>query len=157
MKLPYAETLSYWKTSKSSPDAWIEKARRQIEQLGGMVTSEAFGRGPDGRSAYMLSFKIGGDTFRVVWPVLPVKDPHSERAARVQAATMLYHDIKAKCLSAAVLGARTAFFSYLLLPDGRQAAEVAAPELANLFPPLLPAPDDNDSDVVTVDGDFMAT
>ncbi len=139
MKLPYAETVNYWKTSKSSPDAWIEKARRQIEKLGGTVIGEAFGSTFDGRAAYMLTFDIGGDSYRIIWPVLPVKNHRDERAARVQAATFIYHDIKAKCLSATILGARTAFFSYLLLPDGRQAAAVTTPELATLFPPLLPA------------------
>ena len=158
MELPYAETLNYWKTGKSSPDAWIEKARRQIEKLGGVVTGEAFGRDGNGRAAYMLSFEIGGDAFRVVWPVLPVKNPRDERAARVQAATMLYHDVKARCLAAAVLGARTAFFAYLMLPDGRQAAEVGIPELARLSPLRLAAPQPFGSDdEVVIDGEFTPT
>ena len=148
MKLPFAEKVNYWKTGKSSPDAWVEKARKQIEKIGGSINSEAFGRGQDGQSAYMLSFTISGDNFRVVFPVLPVKNSRDERAARVQAATMLYHDIKAKCLTALVLGTRSAFFSYFLLPCGRQASEAASPELGNLFPPLLSAPQNNDDEVV---------
>ena len=146
MDLPYADTLNYWKTSKTSPDVWLEKARRVIEGLGGVVTGEAFGRDAAGRSAYMLAFEIEGHAFRIVWPVLPVRNPRDERAARIQAATMLYHDVKARCLSAAVLGARTAFFAYLVLPDGRRAAEVAAPELAALTPRLLAAPRGEDAD-----------
>jgi len=137
MELPFADTVNYWKTNQSAPDSWIDKARRQIEKLGGTVTAEAFGRGADGRSAYMISFRINENDFRVVWPVLPVKNARDERAARVQAATMLYRDVKARCLSAVVLGARTAFFSYLLLPDGRQASEAATPEIGFLFPRLL--------------------
>ena len=132
-----AETMNYWKTSRTSPDAWLEKARGQIEKIGGIVTAEAFGKDADGRSAYMLSFRIGADTFLVVWPVLPTKRAHDERAARIQAATMLYHDVKSRCLAARVLGHRSAFFSYLLLPDGRQAAQAAAPEIARMFPKLL--------------------
>lgn len=155
MELPYANTLNYWKTGRSSPDAWVEKARRQIEKLGGVVTGEAFGSDGNGRSAYMLSFEIGGDAFRVVWPVLPVKNPRDERAARVQAATMLYHDVKMRCLASAVLGTRTAFFAYFLLPDGRQAAEVAAPELARLSPLMLAAPQPfNNVAGSVVDGEF---
>ena len=50
---------------------------------------------------------------------------------------MLYHDIKAKAVAAKVHGARAAFFQYLLLPDGRTAAQAAAPELTSLWPKLL--------------------
>jgi len=42
---------------------------------------------------------------------------------------MLYHDVKGKCVSATVLGAKPAFFSYLLLPDGRTAIEATMKEL----------------------------
>ena len=44
---------------------------------------------------------------------------------------------KAKCISATVLGVRAAFFSYLALPDGRTAAEVSTPELAQSIPELF--------------------
>lgn len=133
----YAEDVNYWKTSKSSPDAWIDKTKRQIEQLGGKILLEGFGSEPaTGRAAFMLVFEIGGDKFKAVWPVLPSKSS-SERAAKVQAATMLYHDVKAKCISAAVLGARAAFFSFLMLPDGRTAAEASVPELVQAIPALL--------------------
>lgn len=52
---------------------------------------------------------------------------------------MLYHDTKARCMAAKVLGSRAAFFNYLLLPDGRTAAQIAAPELLNLYPKMLTA------------------
>lgn len=84
----------------------------------------------------MLAFKIGGDRFKIHWPVLPSKGGH-ERAARVQAATMLYHDVKARCISAAVLGARAAFFSFLMLPDGRAVIEVSTPELMQAIPSIF--------------------
>ena len=137
---PYAEEVNYWKTSKSSPDAWMERARRQIEKLGGMVLAEGFGSEPGlGRAAYMLAFEIEGERYKVVWPVLPSKTGN-EKAARRQAATLLYHDLKAKAISAAVLGARAAFFSFLMLPDGRTAVNIATPELAQLTPALLAPP-----------------
>jgi hypothetical protein len=108
-QLPYAEEVNYWKTSKSSPDAWMERTRRQIEKLGGTVLAEGSGSEPGlGRAAYMLAFEIEGEHYRVVWPVLPSKTG-DEKAARRQAATLLYHDLKAKAISAAVLGARAAF------------------------------------------------
>ncbi len=138
--LPYAEDVNYWKTSKSSPDTWMERARRQIEKLGGKVLAEGFGSEPTtGRAAYMLAFDLDSERFKVVWPVLPSKTGN-ERAARVQAATLLHHDIKAKAISSAVLGTRVAFFSFLALPDGRTAADIAAPELVRLVPAILQAP-----------------
>ena len=64
----------------------------------------------------------------------------NEGAARIQAATLIYHDTKAKCLSAVVLGARAAFFSYWMLPDGRTAVEASVPELAKGIPAIFAAP-----------------
>ena len=133
----YAEDVNYWKTGRSSPDTWMDKTKRQIERLGGQVLMEGFGSEPmTGRAAFMLAFEIGGDKFKVVWPVLSSKGGN-EKAARIQAATMLYHDVKAKCISAAVLGVRAAFFSFLLLPDGRTTAEVSTPELMQVIPELF--------------------
>lgn len=86
----------------------------------------------------MLEFEFGKDRFRAVWPVLPSKTKN-ERAARIQAATMLYHDVKAKCVAAKVHGVRAAFFQYAVLPDGRTAAQVAMPDLVNLYPKMLVA------------------
>jgi hypothetical protein len=133
----YAEDVgNYWKTSKTSPDTWLAKAKREIARAGGEVLAEAFGSEAGGRSAYMLGFKFNGEQFKVVWPVLPSKGG-DDRAARIQAATMLYHDVKARAVSAKVLGVRTAFFSYLMLPDGRTAAQAATPELLDALPKLL--------------------
>jgi len=92
-----------------------------------------------GNSAFLIAFEIGGDQFKVIWPVLPTKTK-KERAAKIQAATFLYHDIKAKCLSATILGARMAFFSYLLLSDGRMAAELSDPEMTENWPRLFAPP-----------------
>ena len=140
MSLPYAEDVNYWKTGTSAADTWIDKAKAEIRAASGKVVNEAFGS-QEGRAAFMLEFTFGADRFRVVWPVLPSKTK-AERAARVQAATMLYHDVKAKCVSAKVHGARAAFFQYAVLPDGRTAANVAAPELLDLYPKLLKAGDE---------------
>ena len=133
----YAEEVGhYWKTSQTAPDAWIAKARRQIEQVGGVIMAEAFGRDEDGKAAFMLGFRLNGERFKVVWPVL-VSKSGAERAARVQAATMLYRHVLAACMSAKVLGTKTAFFAHLLLPDGRAASQLATPELVDSYPKML--------------------
>jgi hypothetical protein len=132
----YAEDVNYWKTSRTSPDVWLEKAKREIAKAGGETLAEGFGSDNSGRAAYMLAFKFSDEHFKAVLPVLPTKSV-DVRAARIQATTMLFHDVKAKSISAKVLGTRVAFFSYLLLPDGRTAAEVSAPELLEAMPKLL--------------------
>lgn len=136
-KIIYAEDVgNYWKTSTVAPDTWIEKTKAEIKAAGGRVIRDAFGD-EEGRAAYMIEFTFGADAFRAVWPVLPTRKPTDVRAARIQAATMLYHDTKSKCVSAKVHGLRAAFFQYAVLPDGRTAAQVAAPELTLAYPKLL--------------------
>jgi len=136
MAQTYAEDVNFWQTGRSSPDTWIERTKRQIEELGGKVLAEGFGSDAQSRAAFMLGFKIGEDTFKVIWPVLPSKTG-KHNAARAQAATMLYHYIKSACLYAVVVGARSAFFSHLVLPDGRTASQVASTELAEVVPQML--------------------
>jgi len=133
MNLPFAEDIGhYWKTGERSPEKWMDLTCKLIEDLGGTVAAEGFGRTEE-QAAYMLTFEIGEDKFRVVWPVLPSRTGQAA-AARRQAATLLHHDIKAKAMTSSVLGAKAAFFSYVLLADGRAASSLAAPELAQAFP-----------------------
>jgi len=133
MELPYAEDIGhYWQTSQSSPDQWLERARKLIIELEGNIVAEGYGS-MEGHAAYMLAFKIGGDSFKVIWPVLPTRTGKT-LATKRQAATLLYHDIKAKAMTASVLGTRVAFFSYMMLSDGRTASELASPELSREFP-----------------------
>lgn len=133
MELPYAEDIGhYWQTGSSSPDHWLEKVKKLIVELEGTIVAEGYGSVAE-HAAYMLAFKMGGDNFKVVWPVLPSRTG-KELAAKRQAATLLYHDIKAKAMTASVLGARAAFFSYMMLSDGRTASELASPELSRKFP-----------------------
>ena len=103
---------------------------------------EAFGRevsGGNDVAAYMLEFALQGDTFRVVWPVLPTRTA-TEAQARRQAATMLHRDIKARLVSALVKGARVAMFAYLVLPNGRTAAEASVGTLMDGVPPVIALP-----------------
>ncbi len=136
MNLPYAEDIGhYWKTGQSPADSWIEKAKKIIQNIGGQILADAFGSSGD-RAAFMLQFKIQGQDYKVIWPILP-SSSGNEKAAKIQAATLLYHDVKAKAMTASVLGAEVAFFSYRMLPDGRMSSELALPELADTFPKLL--------------------
>ena len=137
----YAERCNYWKTSKSSPDAWIEKTIGLIEQFGGEVLSSGFGNEHmTGRAAYMIRFSVAGETFRIIWPVMP-SETGDTFSARRQAATMLHHDVKAKCVAAQVLGSRVAFFSWLELPNGQPVFQLSNNELLEETPRmLLPAP-----------------
>ena len=136
MDLPYAEDVGhYWQTSQSSPDVWIDRAKKIIQDLNGEVLADAYGSA-DGNAAFMLAFKIKGQKYKVVWPVLPSVSGKIAATKR-QAATMLYHDVKAKAMTASVLGVEVAFFSYMMLPDGRAVSELPRPELADAFPKLL--------------------
>lgn len=132
----YAEDVNFWQTGTSGSDVWMERTARQIAELGGKVVAEGFGSNSEGRASYMIGFRLGDDTFKLVWPVLPSKSG-KVTAARIQAATSLYHYVKSVCLYAVVVGTRTAFFSHLLLPDGRIAAQVADDEIGEIVPTML--------------------
>lgn len=139
MQLPYADEVPYFKTGTTTPDTWLEKAANEIKKREGAVVMRALAndiaRGQG--EAYLFVFMLEGEMFRVMWPVLPVRNDKDELAARRQACTMIFHDVKARCVSADVLGARTAFLSYLLLPGGQTAADISSPELAADLTKLL--------------------
>jgi len=135
MKKKFAEQCNYWKTSKSSPDSWIEKSIGLIEDFGGVVLSSGFGNTQE-KAAYMIQFNLNGEQYRIIWPVL-LSEGGENFAARRQAATMLYHDIKAKCVASQALGMRTAFFPWLALPDGRTAFQLNGTELIESVPQFL--------------------
>ena len=106
-----------------------------------MVLSSGYGNeNTTGRAAYMVRWSIDNNTFRMVWPVLPSESGDTFNARR-QAATMLFHHVKSQCVAAQVLGARTAFFSWLELPDGRPVFQLSDQQLLDEAPRmLLPAP-----------------
>lgn len=132
-----AENANYWKTSKSSPDVWLEKAQTEIKRVGGVIAGSAIVSDEiAGRYAFMLAFQLGDDNFKMTWPVLKTKTGNL-KAARIQAATALYHEVKAACVKVKFLGARSAFFAYLMLPDGRTASDVGGDELAQILPQML--------------------
>lgn len=132
-----AESVNYWKTGKSSPDSWLEKAKMEIGRVGGIIAGSAIVSDEiAGRYAFMLAFSLGQDKFKLTWPVLKSKT-NNLKAARIQAATALYHEVKSACVKLKFLGARSAFFAYLILEDGRTASEVPRNELAAVLPQML--------------------
>ena len=133
----YAEDVNFWHTGKSDPGKWMDLARKQIIELGGKVKGEGFGSDSEGRGAFMLAFELEGEMFKIIWPILPTRYRGQESATRRQAATMLYHYVKSVALYSVVVGSRAAFFSHLMLPDGRVASQVANDELVEALPAML--------------------
>ena len=131
----YAEEVNYWKTSRTSADKWIEKAKAQIASIGGEVLGNAYAA-EIGRAAYMIHFSIDGDLFRMTWPVLESKTKNSA-AAHIQAATAMFHSVKHQVVSAKFIGAKAAFFPFLQMTDGRVAAELTGIELRRHTPAML--------------------
>lgn len=133
----YAEDCNYWKTGKSSPDSWIDKCEKLIEDFGGKILSTGFGNDAvSGRAAYMTQFELAGDTFKIIWPVLESKTDDTA-AARRQAATSLFHHVKAQCIAAERIGVRASFFAWLQLADGRSAFQLHRDELTDKTPQFL--------------------
>lgn len=133
----YAEDVNYWQSGKASPDSWIEKAKKEIRTVGGQVVgSGSFSEDITGRAGFMLSFILDDENFTIKWPVLQSKKGNLQAAQR-QAATALYHEVKAACVKVKFLGARSAFFAYLMLPDGRTASEASSPQLIEILPALI--------------------
>lgn len=148
MVVMYAEDLPYWKTGQSSPDTWIERTIKVVTELGGKVLMEAFGRDDTGQSAFLLNCRIGAETYRIVWPVMRSKSGNG-KAAKIQAATMLYHDIKARAVSAAILGIKASFFTYLELPSGMTPVEAYIGDVSDALKLFALPPGEE-----VVDGDY---
>lgn len=121
----FAEDVNYFQSSTTAADTWIDKAKQEIRSIGGQVLGDVSGTDESGRTVFRLDFKIGPDTFKVLWPTLPCNKKGHEKAAKIQAATMLYHDVKHKVVMAKVKGVRTSFLEYLTLPNGQTAADAA--------------------------------
>lgn len=118
----YADELSYWKTSTTSPDNWISKTKRIIEDNGGSVVSDLQGT-INGRTAFMINFVFNGESYRITFPTMPTRKPADQPAAKIQAATLIYHEVKSRIMASLVLGKRVAFFQYYVLPSGKTPAE----------------------------------
>lgn len=134
----HAEDVPYFQTGKSAVETWIERTKKEIASVGGKLQGEMFGYDhATGQASFLLQFQIGDDVFKLIWPVLPCRKPVNERAAKIQAATALYHDVKAKVVAAKFKGTRTAFFEYLVLPNDQTTAQAATADFLDLVPRLM--------------------
>lgn len=131
----YAEDVNYWKSSTSHYDSWMDKTKRLIMSIGGLIGAEAFGAN-FGKSAFFLRFSIDRDSYQITWEVLPSKT-RDDKAAKIQAATLMYHDVKHKVVMAKVKGVRRAFIEYLVLADGTTVGNADTDDLMRAM--LIPA------------------
>ncbi len=138
MTLPYAETVNYWKSGSSTPDTWLDKAEKVIKDRGGEVVLRAEGTAEYGKT-FLVDFKFGDDPFRIIWPVLPSRSGN-EKAAKRQAATLIYHEVKARSLRASIFGNRAGYFDFLLLPNGQTVSQLSTPELLESVPKMIGSP-----------------
>jgi len=136
-KIIYADDVNYWQSGTASPDSWLEKAKKEIRTVGGQVIgSGSFFEDITGRAGFMLAFRLDNENFTIKWPVLKSRRGH-HLAAQRQAATALYHEVKAACVKVKFLGARSAFLAYLMLPDGRTASEASGVQLLETLPAII--------------------
>ena len=135
-----ADRANYWRTGQRDPDTQLDRAACLIIDAGGVINSRGIGMF-GGNESVLLGYELDGESYRIVWPVLIPRRPDKmsdRRAARIQAATFVYHDVKSKCMAAQVLGTRTAMLPYLLTANGRTMAELSNPELEKSLPRMLP-------------------
>jgi len=122
MDLPFAEELSYWKTGKSGAETWLDKTEALIESVDGTVDTRIVGKS-GGKEGIMFGFFIGGDAYKMMWPVLPTKRESDRGAALRQCATLIYHDTKARVNRIRIFGPRVVFADWLVLENGKTLAE----------------------------------
>lgn len=135
----YAEDVNYWKTSRTSADEWLDKAKREIRKVGGQIIGVADVTDDEsGRAAFCLAFCLQGERYQIKWPVLQSKTSEF-KAARIQAATALFYDVKSTCVKMKFLGARIAFLAHWILPNGQTPAEASTQSLLAQLPHLLTA------------------
>ncbi len=136
-RIRYAEEAPYWKTSRTAAEDWVEKAKRVIVGAGGRVLADMV-LNVEGKTTYVIKFAMAIDgqerEYRIDWPVLKSR-AGDERAAKVQAATVLYHAVKSLLLLAIPYGPRASHLIWELMPDQKTTVLQAA---AQEFQPLLP-------------------
>jgi len=130
-----AQQANYWQSSRSS-EAAIESALNELRKIGGEIVSYAYGV-MGGRAAHVVVYKIEGNLFRTMWPVLKTHKGEIVQAAKVQAAVALKHEIKARCVAYKWRGVMGSFGNDFILPSGRTISELTAPEIAENYPKML--------------------
>lgn len=138
----FGEDVNYWKTSTKSPDSWLEDTKSLIQSIGGKILSDMIAT-MDGKTAIAVTFIIAEDRYKIIYPILAIRKEADRLAAKRQAATAMYHEVKALIVSAKFRGIRGAFHSYLVLPDGRTAGDLSAPEIVQAIPTPFLLPERN--------------
>ena len=122
MTLPNAEDLPYWKSGQSPAESWLDKTEKLLVDAGGTVQLRMVGRQGE-IEGIIFGFVLAGDSYKLSWPVLPTRKEADRPAARRQAATMIYHDTKARVARLRIFGPRVVFADWLVLGDGSTVAE----------------------------------
>lgn len=122
-ELPFAEEVSYWKTSKSGVESWLDKTESLIDSIGGNTDTRIVGKS-GGKEGILFGFFIDGDAYKLMWPVLPTKNEKDRGAALRQCATLIYHDTKARINRVKIFSPRVVFADWLVLESGKTIAEV---------------------------------
>ncbi len=136
--LPFAQDVNYWQSGRTAVDVKIDGVSSMIVDVGGSILSRGnVARGE--AEMIFIEFSLDGSAYRIAWPILPIDSDRNgkEPAARIQAATLMHHEVKSICVKAKVFGPGAAFVPYLLLENGRTVVESAAPEIAAAMPKLL--------------------
>lgn len=145
----YAEDSNYFGTSSRAAETWLEMAKKELMLVGGKDIRKAAVEEND-TAVYVIEFTLDGDTYRMSYPAMPCKKATSQnlKKAKVQAATFLYHAIKARALDMKILGAKAAFGSFMLVDGLRTVSDVLTGTPSAALPILLNPPKRMASEVV---------
>jgi len=148
----YAEDLPYWRTGTKYNQA-IDEAVNALNKYGAEISMNGQ-FSIDGVKVIAIQFKLDGDEYRLVERIiLPRKrSGTNDRAAEIQAAAALKHNVKSRLNQYLRNGARNAFMSALILPNGRVAHEESNIGLQRLLiPPAVNALGDG-----VIDGEWTS-
>lgn len=140
-KIRFAEEAPYWKTSRTAAEDWIERAKKVIVSAGGKVLADMV-LSIEGKTTFVTKFAMAIDgqerEYRIDWPVLKSRGG-DERAAKIQAATVMYHAVKSMLLLAVPYGPRASYLIWDLMPDKKTTViQLAAEDFRPLLPPAAP-------------------
>lgn len=115
----HAEDAPYWETSEIHEDEWL---LRSVDLLTREEEAHSIGHGnygseERGRMINMIMWSIGDLQFRMLWPILTCKKPsgNNSRCARRQSAMAMFYVLQYGFMNMPFIGARNAFFPYLLV------------------------------------------
>lgn len=131
----YAEDLPYWRSGTKYNRA-IDEAVNALNKYGAEISMNGQFN-INGVKVIAIQFKLDMDEYRLVERIILPRKRNSanDRAAEIQAAAALKHDVKARLNQYLRNGARKAFMSALILPNGKVAHEESNVGLQQLLMP----------------------